>query len=317
MEGELNTDTKLLSIIIPCYNEEQAIPLFYQETMKQEFFFREKGVELEFIFVDDGSKDGTVEAVKELHKQDERVHLISFSRNFGKEAAIFAGLEMAKGDYTVLMDADLQDPPSILPEMYNYIEQGYDSVATRRVNRIGEPPIRSFFARCFYSLMQKISKTEIVDGARDYRLMTRQVTDAILSMKEYNRFSKGIFGWVGYQTKWLEYENVQRVAGETKWSFWKLFLYSLDGIMAFSTVPLSIASFFGILFCLAAFIFMIFIFVRALIYGDPVAGWPSMVCIISFIGGVQLLCLGIMGQYLSKLYMEVKNRPKYLVKERF
>lgn len=317
MEGELNTDTKLLSIIIPCYNEEQAIPLFYQETMKQEFFFREKGVELEFIFVNDGSKDGTVEAVKELHKQDEHVHLISFSRNFGKEAAIFAGLEMAKGDYTVLMDADLQDPPSILPEMYNYIEQGYDSVATRRVNRIGEPPIRSFFARCFYSLMQKISKTEIVDGARDYRLMTRQVTDAILSMKEYNRFSKGIFGWVGYQTKWLEYENVQRVAGETKWSFWKLFLYSLDGIMAFSTVPLSIASFFGILFCLAAFIFMIFIFVRALIYGDPVAGWPSMVCIISFIGGVQLLCLGIMGQYLSKLYMEVKNRPKYLVKERF
>ena len=313
----MNTDTKLLSIIIPCYNEEQAIPLFYQETMKQEFFFREKGVELEFIFVDDGSKDGTVEAVKELHKQDERVHLISFSRNFGKEAAIFAGLEMAKGDYTVLMDADLQDPPSILPEMYKYIEQGYDSVATRRVNRIGEPPIRSFFARCFYSLMQKISKTEIVDGARDYRLMTRQVTDAILSMKEYNRFSKGIFGWVGYQTKWLEYENVQRVAGETKWSFWKLFLYSLDGIMAFSTVPLSIASFFGILFCLAAFIFMIFIFVRALIYGDPVAGWPSMVCIISFIGGVQLLCLGIMGQYLSKLYMEVKNRPKYLVKERF
>ncbi len=279
----MNTDTKLLSIIIPCYNEEQAIPLFYQETMKQEFFFREKGVELEFIFVNDGSKDGTVEAVKELHKQDERVHLISFSRNFGKEAAIFAGLEMAKGDYTVLMDADLQDPPSILPEMYNYIEQGYDSVATRRVNRIGEPPIRSFFARCFYSLMQKISKTEIVDGARDYRLMTRQVTDAILSMKEYNRFSKGIFGWVGYQTKWLEYENVQRVAGETKWSFWKLFLYSLDGIMAFSTVPLSIASFFGILFCLAAFIFMIFIFVRALIYGDPVAGWPSMVCIISFI----------------------------------
>ena len=313
----MNTDTKLLSIIIPCYNEEQAIPLFYQETMKQEFFFREKGVELEFIFVNDGSKDGTVEAVKELHKQDERVHLISFSRNFGKEAAIFAGLEMAKGDYTVLMDADLQDPPYILPEMYNYIEQGYDSVATRRVNRIGEPPIRSFFARCFYSLMQKISKTEIVDGARDYRLMTRQVTDAILSMKEYNRFSKGIFGWVGYQTKWLEYENVQRVAGETKWSFWKLFLYSLDGIMAFSTVPLSIASFFGILFCLAAFIFMIFIFVRALIYGDPVAGWPSMVCIISFIGGVQLLCLGIMGQYLSKLYMEVKNRPKYLVKERF
>ena len=313
----MNTNTKLLSIIVPCYNEEQAIPLFYKETMKQEAFFHEKGVELELIFVNDGSKDRTVEAVKELHKQDERVHLISFSRNFGKESAIFAGLEMAKGDYTVLMDADLQDPPAILPEMYGYIEQGYDSVATRRVNRIGEPPIRSFFARCFYSLMQKISKTEIVDGARDYRLMTRQVTDAILSMKEYNRFSKGIFGWVGYNTKWLEYENIQRVAGETKWSFWKLFLYSLDGIMAFSTVPLSIASFFGILFCLAAFVFMIFIFVRALIYGDPVAGWPSMVCIISFIGGVQLLCLGIMGQYISKLYMEVKDRPKYLVKEQF
>ena len=250
-------------------------------------------------------------------EKDERIHLVSFSRNFGKEAAIIAGLEKAKGDFTVLMDADLQDPPAILPEMYEYIEQGYDSVATRRVDRKGEPPIRSFFARRFYSLMRKISKTEIVDGARDYRLMTRQVTDAILSLKEYNRFSKGIFGWVGYKTKWLEYENVQRAAGETKWNFWKLFLYSLDGIMAFSTVPLSMASFFGILFCLLAFIFMIFIFCRALIYGDPVAGWPSMVCIITFIGGVQLLCLGIMGQYMSKLYMEVKDRPKYLVKDEF
>ena len=309
--------TKLLSIIVPCYNEEESVPLFYQEAMKQEAFFHGKDVELEFIFVDDGSKDRTVEKVKKLREKDERIHLVSFSRNFGKEAAIIAGLEKAKGDFTVLMDADLQDPPAILPEMYEYIEQGYDSVATRRVDRKGEPPIRSFFARRFYSLMRKISKTEIVDGARDYRLMTRQVTDAILSLKEYNRFSKGIFGWVGYKTKWLEYENVQRAAGETKWNFWKLFLYSLDGIMAFSTVPLSMASFFGILFCLLAFIFMIFIFCRALIYGDPVAGWPSMVCIITFIGGVQLLCLGIMGQYMSKLYMEVKDRPKYLVKDEF
>lgn len=308
---------KILSIIVPCYNEEESVPLFYAETLRQEPFFHEKDVDLEFIFVDDGSRDGTAAAVRRLHEKDERVHLISFSRNFGKEAAIVAGLEASSGDFCVLMDADLQDPPAILPEMYGYIEEGYDSVATRRVDRKGEPPIRSFFARRFYGLMRRISKTEIVDGARDYRLMTRQVTDAILSMKEYNRFSKGIFGWVGYRTKWIEYENVQRVAGETKWSFWKLFLYSLDGIMAFSTAPLSIASFFGILFCFAAFIFMVFIFIRALLYGDPVAGWPSMVCILSFIGGVQLLCIGIMGQYMSKLYMEVKQRPKYLVKEKF
>lgn len=308
---------KILSIIVPCYNEEESVPLFYAETLRQEPFFHEKDVDLEFIFVDDGSRDGTAAAVRSLHEKDERVHLISFSRNFGKEAAIVAGLEASSGDFCVLMDADLQDPPAILPEMYGYIEEGYDSVATRRVDRKGEPPIRSFFARRFYGLMRRISKTEIVDGARDYRLMTRQVVDAILSMKEYNRFSKGIFGWVGYRTKWIEYENVQRVAGETKWSFWKLFLYSLDGIMAFSTAPLSIASFFGILFCFAAFIFMVFIFIRALLYGDPVAGWPSMVCIISFIGGVQLLCIGIMGQYMSKLYMEVKQRPKYLVKEKF
>lgn len=307
----------ILSIIVPCYNEEESVPLFYAEAVKQEGFFREKDVEVEFIFVDDGSKDKTVDEVKKLHENDERVHLVSFSRNFGKEAAIIAGLEKAKGDFTVLMDADLQDPPALLPEMYGYIEQGYDSVATRRVDRKGEPPIRSFFARCFYGLMRKISKTDIVDGARDYRLMTRKVTDAILSMNEYNRFSKGIFGWVGYNTKWLDYENVQRAAGETKWSFWKLFLYSLDGIMAFSTAPLSIASFFGILFCFMAFCVMAFIFVRAMIYGDPVAGWPSMMCVISLIGGVQLLCIGIMGQYMSKMYMEVKDRPKYLVKDEF
>lgn len=306
---------KLLSVIVPCYNEEESVPLFYAEIMKQEEYFHKKDVEFELIFVDDGSKDKTVEVVKKLHESDERIHLVSFSRNFGKEAAIIAGFEKAIGDFVVLMDADLQDPPALLPEMYGYIEQGYDSVATRRVDRKGEPPIRSFFARRFYGLMRKISKTEIVDGARDYRLMTKQVKDAILSMKEYNRFSKGIFGWVGFQTKWLEYENVQRAAGETKWSFWKLFLYSLDGIMAFSTAPLSMASLFGMLFCVVAFVFMLFIFVRALLYGDPVAGWPSMVCIISFIGGVQLLCIGIMGQYMSKMYMEVKDRPKYLVKE--
>ncbi|MBQ2116508.1 MAG: glycosyltransferase family 2 protein [Lachnospiraceae bacterium] len=313
----METYTKTLSIIVPCYNEEESIPLFYNETIKQEEFFHQKSVEFEFIFVNDGSKDGTVDAVKELHEKDKRVHLVSFSRNFGKEAAIIAGLEKSTGDFTVLMDADLQDPPAILPQMYGYIEQGYDSVATRRVDRKGEPPIRSFFARRFYSLMRKISKTEIVDGARDYRLMTRQVTDAILSMKEYNRFSKGIFGWVGYNTKWLEYENVQRAAGETKWSFWKLFLYSLDGIMAFSTFPLSVAAFFGIFFCLVAFAFMLFIFVRALIYGDPVAGWPSIICVVTFIGGVQLLCTGIIGEYMSKMYMEVKDRPKYLVKDEF
>lgn len=313
----MKTYSKTLSVIVPCYNEEESVPLFYEEMGKYEDFFHNKDIEIEYIFVNDGSKDKTVEVVKKLHEKDERVHLVSFSRNFGKESAIIAGLEKSTGDFTVLMDADLQDPPALLPEMYGYIEQGYDSVATRRVDRKGEPPIRSFFARRFYGLMRKISKTEIVDGARDYRLMTRQVTDAILSMKEYNRFSKGIFGWVGYQTKWIEFENVQRVAGETKWSFWKLFLYSLDGIMAFSTVPLSMASLFGILFCVLAFIFMLFIFIRACIYGDPVAGWPSTVCIISFISGVQLLCLGIMGQYMSKMYMEVKDRPKYLVKEEF
>lgn len=307
--------TKLLSIIVPCYNEEESVPLFYQEAIKQETFFHEKDVELELIFVDDGSKDKTVEEVKKLREKDERIHLVSFSRNFGKEAAIIAGLEKAKGDFTVLMDADLQDPPALLPEMYGYIEQGYDSVATRRVDRKGEPPIRSFFARRFYGLMRKISKTEIVDGARDYRLMTRQVTDAILSMREYNRFSKGIFGWVGYKTKWLEYENVQRAAGETKWNFWKLFLYSLDGITAFSTVPLAISSIMGVVFCIIAFVAIIALIIKNLIYHDPTPGWPSMVCIILLVSGVQLFCLGIVGQYLSKTYLEVKKRPIYLVKE--
>lgn len=305
----------LLSIIVPCYNEEENVPYFYDELMKLSNFFKEKELEVELIYVNDGSKDRTVEAVRKLHEKDGRVHLISFSRNFGKEAAIYAGLQKAKGDYAVLMDADLQDPPALLPEMFDYIEQGYDSVATRRVSRKGEPKIRSFFARRFYGLMRRISKTEIVDGARDYRLMSRQVVDAILSLSEYNRFTKGIFGWVGYETKWLEYENVERVKGETKWSFWKLLIYSMEGIMAFSTVPLALASVFGILFCLLAFIMTVFIVVRAAIFGDPVAGWPSMVSIILVIGGVQLFCMGVLGQYLAKTYMEVKKRPIYLIKE--
>ena len=308
---------KLLSAIVPCYNEQENIADFYQEFIKNEAFFREKETELELLFIDDGSKDATAEEVKKLARQDKRVHLISFSRNFGKEAAIYAGLKKAKGDYVVFLDADLQDPPSILPEMYGYLEQGYDSVATRRVTRKGEPPIRSFFARMFYRLMKKISKTEIMDGARDYRLMTRQVVEAILSMPEYNRFSKGIFGWVGFETKWLEFDNIERKKGETKWSFWKLFLYSLDGITAFSTAPLGFAAFMGVFFCVAAFLFIIFIIVRKLLFGDPTSGWPSLVCIISLISGVQLFCLGIVGQYLAKTYMEVKRRPIYLIKEEF
>lgn len=306
---------ELLSVVVPCYNEEENVPYFYEDLMKQEAFFKDKEIELEIIYVDDGSKDKTKEEVRKLHEKDERVHLVSFSRNFGKEAGIYAGLSKAKGDYVVLMDVDLQDPPSLLPEMFSYIEQGYDSVATRRVSRKGEPPIRSLFARMFYKLMRKISKTEIVDGARDYRLMKRPVVDAILSMKEYNRFTKGIFGWVGYETKWLEYENVERVKGETKWSFWKLFAYSLEGIMAFSTAPLAIASVLGVVFCFLAVVFIIFIIVRTVAFGDPTSGWPSLVCIISLLSGVQLLCIGIVGQYLSKTYMEVKKRPIYLIKE--
>ena len=307
----------LLSVIVPCYNEEENVKYFYDELMKNQPFFEEKKLDVEIIYVDDGSKDRTVEEVKKLREETEKVHLISFSRNFGKEAGIYAGFQKAKGDYVVMMDADLQDPPSLLPEMFSYIEQGYDSVATRRVSRKGEPPIRSFFARMFYKIMNKISQADIVDGARDYRLMTRQVVDAILSMCEYNRFSKGIFGWVGYKTKWLEYENVERVHGETKWNFWKLFLYSIEGITAFSTAPLAIASLIGVLFCIVAFIAIVFIIVRTMIWGDPVGGWPSLVCIICLVSGVQLLCLGIVGQYLSKTYMEVKRRPIYLVKEEF
>ena len=307
---------KLISIIVPCYNEEENVKDFYDELMKTESFFSGNDVQMEIIYVNDGSKDNTVLEVKKLREADERVHLINFSRNFGKEAAIYAGLQKSKGDYVVMLDCDLQDPPAMLPEMYGYIvNEGYDSVATRRVTRKGEPPIRSWFARRFYSLINKMSKTEIVDGARDYRLMTRQFVDAILSMEEYNRFSKGIFGWVGFTTKWLEFENIERKKGETKWSFWKLFLYALDGIMAFSTVPLAFASILGVVFCFLALVLIIVTIVRKAMFGDPTSGWPSLVCIISLVSGVQLFCLGIVGQYLSKTYLEVKHRPIYIVKE--
>lgn len=306
---------KLLSAIVPCYNEEENVPYFYEEFIKNESFLKAHEIDFELWYIDDGSKDATVSEVKKLIEKDARVHLVSFSRNFGKEAALYAGLQKANGDYVACMDADLQDPPSLLPEMFENIWQGYDMVATRRVTRKGEPMIRSFFARMFYKVMNKISDAQVVDGARDFRLMTRQVVDAILSMKEYNRFTKGIFGWVGFETKWLEFENIERKKGETKWSFWKLFIYSIEGITSFSTTPLAIASVMGVLFCIAAFLLIGVIIVRTLVFGDPTSGWPSLVCIISLISGVQLLCLGIVGQYLAKTYMEVKDRPIYLVKE--
>ncbi|MBP3920762.1 MAG: glycosyltransferase family 2 protein [Bacilli bacterium] len=303
-----------ISIIVPCYNEQEAMPLFYDEICKVAGEF--KKVNFEFIFVNDGSKDGTLDVARDLAFKDKRVRFVSFSRNFGKEAAMLAGLEYSTGDYIAIMDADLQDPPSLLHEMYDTLKNtDYDCVATRRVSRIGEPPIRSFFAKCYYKIINKISKTEIVDGARDYRLMTRQMVNSILELKEYNRFSKGIFSWVGYNTKWLEYKNVSRVAGTTKWSFWKLFLYSLESIIAFSTVPLAIASIMGLLFFLVSFVMIVVIICKTLIVGDPVAGWPSLVCIIFFVSGVQLFSLGVIGQYLSKLYLEVKGRPIYIVKE--
>ena len=306
----------LLSVVVPCLNEEESIPLFYEEYMKIDPGLKERGVDTEFLFIDDGSTDGTVEAVRSLSEKDGRVHLVSFSRNFGKESALYAGLQNSRGDLVVFMDADLQDPPSLLPEMLDGIDEGYDSVATRRVNRKGEPPIRSLFARAFYRLMRKISNVEMMDGARDYRLMSRQMVNAILEMSEYNRFTKGIFGWIGFKTKWLEYENINRVAGETKWSFWKLVRYSIEGITAFSTAPLTISSVVGLFFFAFAFIMIIFIIVRKLIFGDPVSGWPSLVCIILFISGVQFFCTGILGQYLAKTYMEVKNRPIYIKNEK-
>ena len=305
-----------LSVIVPCYNEVENVADFYTELMKNSDFLKENDIEPSVIYVDDGSSDGTAQAVKELIGRDSRVHLLSFSRNFGKEAAIYAGLQNADGNYVVFMDADLQDPPSLLPEMFGYIKEGYDSVATRRVDRKGEPPIRSFFARRFYHMINRMSKTEIVDGARDYRLMTRQFVDAVLQMTEYNRFTKGIFGWVGYKTKWIEFENIERKKGETKWSFWKLFVYALDGIVAFTTEPLAYASVMGVVFCFLAFVLIIVTIIRKLVFGDPTSGWPSLVCIISLVSGVQLFCLGILGQYLAKTYLEVKKRPIYLLKEK-
>ena len=301
---------KKLTMVVPAYNEEEALPIFYAEALRVEKEL--PGVEIEYLFIDDGSSDGTLEVLRDLHKKDARVRYVSFSRNFGKEAAIYAGLQNAAGDYVAILDADLQDPPALLPEMLQAIEEeGYDCVGSRRVTRKGEPPIRSFFARMFYHIMKKISNADIVDGARDFQLMNRKVVKAILSMGEYNRFSKGIFGWVGFRKKWLEYENIERSAGETKWSFWKLFLYALDGIVAFSTAPLVIASVMGMVFCLVAFVAIIFIIVRTLIFGDPTSGWPSMVCIIIFIAGIQLLCMGILGQYMAKTYLETKKRPLY------
>lgn len=307
---------EVVSIVVSCYNEEKSLPLFYKEINK--VFERLPEFKLELILVNDGSKDKTLEEMKKLHKKDNRVRYISFSRNFGKEAAMYAGLEYAIGDYVALMDADLQDPPSMLPDMLELIKNeslDYDCIATRRVSRKGEPPIRSFFARLFYKLVNKISDVELVDGARDYRLMKRQMVNAILELKEYNRFSKGLFGFVGFNTKWLEYENIERVAGETKWSFWSLFKYAIEGIVAFTTVPLTIASLLGIFFCIIAFIMIIVIIAKTLIFGDPTSGWPSMICVIFLVSGVQLFCLGIIGEYLSKTYLETKKRPIYIVKE--
>lgn len=303
-----------ISIIVPCYNEEKSLPLFYEELNKHMNEF--ENTDFELIFINDGSTDHTLAYLKNLAKNDARVKYISFSRNFGKESAIYAGLEHASGDYVTLMDADLQDPPSLLLEMYKSVtEENFDAVGTRRVNRKGEPIIRSFFARLFYKIINRMSKIEMVDGARDYILMKRVVVDSILSLKEYNRYSKGLFSFVGFRVKWIEYENVKRVAGETKWSFWKLLSYALEGITAFSTTPLIFSSLLGLLFCLVSFIFIMIIIVKTLLLGDPTSGWPSLVCIIFMVSGIQLFSLGIIGQYLSKTYLEVKKRPIYIVRE--
>ncbi len=302
-----------LSIVVPCYNEEAGLARFYAETSA---VCAGLDTQVEFIFVDDGSRDGTLAALKGLAERDGRVRWLALSRNFGKEAALFAGLEHAQGDYVAVMDADLQDPPGLLPELLDIVRGGgYDCAAVRRVDRKGEPPIRSWFARQFYKIINKMSKTEIVDGARDYRLMTRQMADAVLRVTEYNRFSKGIFSWVGFRTKWVETVNVERAAGESKWSFFKLLVYALDGITAFSTAPLAIASVLGLVFCLIAFFAIIFVIVRQLLWGGSAFGWPSLVCIILFLAGIQLFCVGIVGQYLAKTYLEVKGRPIYLLRD--
>lgn len=303
-----------ISLIIPCYNEEAALPFIYKELVLVSSQL--KDYEFEYLFVNDGSSDRTLSILKELAASDPRVNYYSFSRNFGKEAAMFAGFCNAGGDYVAVMDADLQDPPSLLPQMLEILQTGeYDSVATRRVSRDGEPKIRSFFARSFYKIINKISDADIVDGARDFRLMKREMVDAIVAMNEYNRFSKGIFGWIGFRTYWLPYKNVERVAGETKWSFWGLLKYAVDGIINFSQVPLSLASYGGVFLTFVSFLAIIFVVVRRLIFGDPVSGWASLVCIITFIGGVQLFCMGIIGQYLSKTYLEAKRRPHFIISE--
>lgn len=308
----------LLSVIVPCFNEQESIPFFYQAITETAAGMQKtwEDLEFEFLFIDDGSKDNTLAIVESLREKDTRVRFVSFSRNFGKEAALYAGLSNAKGDHAVTMDVDMQDPPALLPELYKAVtEEGYDSAATRRVTRKGEPVIRSFFARRFYRLINRMSSADIVDGARDYRIMTRRMVDAIVSMKEYNRFTKGIYGWIGFNTKWIEFENVERVAGETKWSFWKLFGYALEGIIGFSTIPLSIATWFGILMSLVAFLGILFIIVKKLIIGDPTSGWSSMVCIMLLVAGIQLFCLGIIGQYLAKTYLETKQRPIYIARK--
>jgi len=314
LNGEL-IKKDCISVVVPCYNEGELLLVLHNKLCEIAQLMAE--VDFEYIFVDDGSKDNTITVIKSLYEKDSRVKYISFSRNFGKEAAMLSGMQMAKGDFVAIIDADMQDPPTMIPEMYKGIkEEGYDCVAARRVNRIGEPKLRSFFARQFYKLMRILSKTEIVDGARDFRLMTRQVTDAILSVCEYNRFSKGIFSWVGFNTKWLEYENIERAGGRSKWSFWKLFLYSIDGIVAFSTAPLALSSLLGIFFCAIAFISIVITIIRQLVWGGSAYGWSSLVCIILFLAGIQLFCIGILGQYLSKTYLETKKRPVYIVKEK-
>ena len=303
-----------ISVAVPCYNEEPALEPFFAAVSAVAEQMPE--VAFEFLFIDDGSRDRTLEKMQELAQRDSRVKYISFSRNFGKEAGIYAGLENATGDYVVVMDADLQDPPALLPEMYRSIkEEGYDCVGSRRVTRKGEPPIRSLFARLFYKLINRMSNAEIVDGARDFQMMSRQVVEAILSMGEYNRFSKGIFGWIGFKKKWLEYENIERVAGETKWSFWQLLLYAIEGIVAFSTTPLVISSVFGLICCALALVMILVVIVRTLVFGDPTSGWPSLVCIMLLLSGIQMLGIGILGQYLAKTYLETKKRPIYLVRQ--
>ncbi len=309
---------KLVSIVVPCYNEQEVLPMFYDEITKVTDGMSAKWPELEFeyLFINDGSKDNTLPILRSLADRDKRVRYISFSRNFGKESGMYAGLKNSRGDYIVVMDADLQHPPSFLPEMYSYVKDGeYDCATTRRVSRKGESKIRSWFARKFYKIMNKISQTEIVDGAQDFRFMSRQMVDAILDMSEYNRFSKGIFSWVGFSTRYIEYENVERPAGTSSWSFWGLFKYSLEGIMAFSTAPLAISSLLGIISCIIAFILMIVNVIKTLAFGEDVAGYPTTICVIFLLSGLQLFCTGILGQYLSKTYLETKHRPIYIAKE--